>query len=142
MSRWAVRAFAGVLLLAVVAPPLRDPPADSFPLSTYPMFSHPRATVAPLQLALAVESDGSTRRLPPQVVSGSSEIIHAASTLLRAVNRGDAEVLCLEIVARLADDDPAVAVELRTEEYDVVAWFDDDREPRSSTVNARCEVGS
>ena len=140
MGRWAVRVFAVALLVAVLAPPLRRPPNDSFPLSTYPMFSHPRDEVTPLQLTVAIAPDGTERRLPPRIVSGTTEIIHAASTMRRAIDEGDADGLCAEIVDRLGSETPGTRVEIRTQTYDVVGWFDGDRAPRSTTVHARCEV--
>ena len=140
MGRWAVRVFALALLAAVLAPPLRRPSADSFPLSTYPMFSHPRDEVTPLQLSVAIAPDGSHRRLPPRIVSGTSEIIHAAATMRRAIDSGDAAGLCAEIVDRLGSEPAGTRVEIRTETYDVVGWFDGDRAPRSTTVHARCQV--
>lgn len=142
------RAFSyvvGVALIgAVLMPPLRDPPRDSFPLSTYPMFSSKRER-AVLDHAVGIDAAGASRPLPPGAVA-SGEVMQAAMTLRRAARGGRAtsERLCGEIAERLtgiAHLDDIERVQIISALYDPVAYFAvDDPKPLKSKVRAECEV--
>ena len=131
------RAAPYLVALIVLAPALRDPVNDSYPLSTYPMFADERPDVANLPTVVGVDSEGSVHRLSPQLISGSDEVILAAATVADAIDSGDADVLCAEVADRVA---AATYVELivRTEVVDVVAHIADGTDPLSINEHARC----
>ncbi|MDH3606542.1 MAG: hypothetical protein OER12_06070, partial [Acidimicrobiia bacterium] len=59
-----------------------------------------------------------------------------AATVSRAISRGEAEDLCREVLTNV----PAAAViEIVTETYDVIAYFDESEEPLQRIVHARCQ---
>ncbi|HEX7097509.1 MAG TPA: hypothetical protein VF183_16615 [Acidimicrobiales bacterium] len=126
-----------VAIVAVALPAFTD--RDSFPLSNYPMFSYDRGRVASFDTALGVLADGSTERLSPRLIGGGYEVIHAAQTVSKAIRAGDAEGLCAEIAARAAGDD-FVAIQVVTERYDTIRWFEGDETPIDRRVHATCEV--
>jgi hypothetical protein len=139
MRRWTAYAAAAIASVAVLAPAVRD--RDGFPLSTYPMFSYDRGRVADIDTAVGIDRDGRTRRLSPELIAGGSEVIHAAATVSKSISRGDSLELCGEIAARARERDFA-SIEVVTERYDVIDWFDGDEQPINVTVHAHCEVGS
>jgi len=130
--------------LAVASPALRPGPSDGFPLSTYPMFTSDRGSRVSIGTAVAVDAAGGIRRLDPHAVGGGDEVMLAASTVRIAIDGGprSAGRLCEEIAARLAGDDGARHVEVRTEVHDALAWFNGEREPLETTTHARCAVAS
>lgn len=130
----------GITIVAVVAvalPGFTD--RDSFPLSNYPMFSYDRGRVTAFDTAVGVRADGSTERLSPQLIGGGYEVIHAAQTVTKAIRAGDAASLCTEIAARAAGEAYAT-IEVVTERYDTVGWFEGDETPIDRRVHASCEV--
>lgn len=145
MTREALFAivFSGAMIFAVVSPAFRDPPADSFPLSDYPMFSHGRPSpMFTLTHALGVDSGGRLTPLEPLVSSGNREVLQSMVTLEHGVHHG-APRFCEEIAARVAADDDldgVVSVELATDTWDTVAYFDEDAPSQEHRVHARCEV--
>lgn len=94
-------ALCGVTL----APLVRAPDADSFPLSTYPMFAVPRARVQAVDYAVGVTATGATRTLTPALV-GSTEVLQAHAVLARAIHGPPSAraALCAAIAARVAGD--------------------------------------
>lgn len=141
---WAL-SFSVVLLGAVLSPLARDPPRDDFPLSNYPMFSRRKDTgdVA-VGHVVAIDGEGRGRPVPPRLV-GSEEVMQAHETIRHAIRRGRADVLCEAVAERVAEAGPswadAVRIEVRTDRFDALAYFDGDRKPRSGRVHARCRVG-
>ena len=129
--------FAAVLVLLVAAPVLRSPANDSFPLSTYPMFSLARPVETTVSSAVAYDAADTRLTLSPRVVGGTGEVIQAAGTVVQAINAGTPDALCREVLARAPTG--VVAIEIVTETYDVVAYFDGDEDPVQRTVHARCE---
>ena len=115
---------------------------DGFPLSTYPMFAAARDRDVTVATAVGVDGAGAVHRLDPVTIGGTGEVMQAAETVGLAVRAGEPELsrLCAEIVGRLAGDGHLVAVEIRSESHDAVAWFDGDRDPAASVTHARCEV--
>jgi hypothetical protein len=126
---------------AVLWPVVRRPPQDSFPLSTYPMFSFPLEPVAEVDLVVGVDAAGGDVRLSPESIAGTDEVIQAGGAVARAVAGGgdDPMTFCRRVADRLVGDDPVV-VEVRTDVYDAIGWFRGAREPLERTVHARCEV--
>jgi hypothetical protein len=115
---------------------------DSYPHSTYPMFSSRRGAATAVDTAVAVGADDQVWRLDPARLAATDEVILAAATVSRHVGAGTSEVLCDEIAGRVATDGPsgAIAVEVVTERFDAVAWFRGERTPLDRVVHARCEV--
>lgn len=140
-------ALAAVMLGSLLAPLLRVPPRDSFPLSTYPMFSyaHQGQTLS-LELAVAVLADGSRVAVPPRLI-GTEEVMLARKLVRHAVARNQATSFCQSIAARLrAAPDPRLgvvkAIEVRTERFDVFDYFLKPASERAhdGTVHASCPV--
>lgn len=135
--------FSAAMVAAVVSPVLRDPPADSFPLSDYPMFSHGRPSpMFTLTHALGIDAEEERTPLEPLVSSGNREVLQSMVTIEQGVHHG-APRFCEEIATRVAADhdlDDVVAVELVTDTWDTVAYFDAAAPSQHHEVHARCEV--
>ena len=109
---------------AVLAPAVRAPDNDGFPLSTYPMFAAPRSRELTMASARGVTRDDRPRTLSPAHV-GTGEVMQAFATIQRAAAAGPDErsALCAAIAARVAGDTAladVVAVELVSGTYDAV----------------------
>lgn len=138
----------GVLLAAIAAvlvPPLWPPPADSYPLSTYPMFSIDRGAVSAVATVVGVDGAGEEQRLSPGLIGGTDEPMLAVATAGRAARGTPVEQrrLCEQVAGRVARSgrDELVAVRLQVEEHDSVAHVTGDEvAPRSVRVLATCEV--
>ena len=134
------------VVVAMLGPPLRGIDRDSYPLSTYPMFSHDRGRTSRVATVVGYDEAGSLHRLSPHLVGGSDEVMLAVETAGKAVARGPeaTEELCEQVAARVATDrdlDDLTTVAVIVEEHDAVAWFAErDREPRSVDERATCEV--
>ena len=126
-----VAAVVGVL---GVVPVVLD--RDSYPISTYPMFSHRRTTTETVDTAILVEA-GQVRRLSPSTIAATDEVILAAATVSNAIAGGTADVLCAEIAARV---DPPGEIQVVTEQFDSVRWYEGDKEPLMRVVHASCTV--
>ncbi|MGK4006456.1 hypothetical protein WMF31_27805 [Sorangium sp. So ce1036] len=145
----ARRAYAygvtAAMLLLMLAPLFRRPPVDSFPLSTYPMFSRGRRGASTtVERAVGVDSRGKRRPLPPRLV-GSEEVLQAKATLANGIRQGPraTRALCRSIAARVAEQDgfaDLVAVEIRTDTFDAVAFFEGHETPTDAKRHARCKV--
>jgi len=61
---------SGCAVVLVFSPVLRPSQRDSYPLSTYPMFSYERGRESALPTAVGVTADGTIRRLSPELISG------------------------------------------------------------------------
>lgn len=130
---------------AVLGPPLWPPPADSYPLSTYPMFSIDRGAVSQVATVVGVDEAGEEARLTPGLIGGTDEPMLAVATASRAARGTPAEQrrLCEQVAGRVARSgrDEVVAVRLQVEVHDSVAHVTGDEvEPRSVRVLATCEV--
>jgi hypothetical protein len=136
-----VRGWVAVIVVVVVigfVPVMLD--RDSYPLSTYPMFSTRRTAVSTVNTAVAV-GDG-VDRLSPELIAATDEVIQAAATVSDAIARGETDALCEDIAARVATGGPtgATAIEVVSERFDAVAWYDGNRQPLGRVVHARCPV--
>src|SRR4051812_27940031 len=139
---WRVRAWlaAGLAVVVVGAVPfLLD--RDSFPLSTFPMFAADIDRTQSVDTAVAVGGDGTAIRLTPAEIGGTTVVNQAANVVTTAIVGGRAGELCAAIAARLDGRPAAVAVEVVTERYDAVRWFDGQHTPVERVVHARCPVG-
>ncbi len=138
MRRRVASVVSLVAVAAVLSPALHE--RDSYPLSTYPMFSYDRGRVATIDTAVGYDTAGARERLSPTLIAGGIEVIHAAVTVTVAIERGDTDALCREIAARARSRDEFVRIEVVSETHDVIAYFDGDDEPTSVVVHASCEV--
>jgi hypothetical protein len=139
------RAWAYVVsvtaLALVFSPVLRPSQRDSYPLSTYPMFSYNRDRESALPTAVGVTFEGQVRRLSPELISGGYEPVRAFATVEASIDNGDTAELCEEIAERTVKSrDDLVAIEVVTEVHDVVAWFEGHKEPSQRIVHARCPL--
>jgi hypothetical protein len=137
------RAWTAVVLVVAltgVVPLALD--RDSFPLSTFPMFSADIDSTQSIATAVGVAADSSTVRLEPEVIAATTIVNQAVTVVADAIASGRADRLCADIAGRVRAGGPsdAVAVEVVTEAYDAPEWFDGDRQPVSRKVHARCEV--
>ncbi len=130
------------LALAIVWPLTRDRRWDSFPISSYPMFSRgDLGTVNQLAHVLLVRSDGTRTPATPSMV-GSPEPMIAMSIVRAHVDRGTAAELCRAVAERARATD-AVAVEVVTSVFDSRRYFSaspEARAPLERAVASRCEV--
>jgi len=138
---------SALLLGAVAMPAFRDPfDADSYPLSTYPMFANRRGRTNSVTSAVAISPQGEVK-VPPEYVA-NAETMQAFRTLSSAVRAGGerAEALCRTIAGRLRDaSEPELAraerVELISETVDAIDYLAGRAKPRDRRVHVRCPVG-
>jgi hypothetical protein len=136
---WRAWAAAGLAVVVVGAVPfVLD--RDSFPLSTFPMFAADIDRTQSIDTAVGMAADGTTIRLTPAEIGGTTVVNQAASVVTTAIVGGRADELCATIAARLMSGAGPVAVEVVTERYDAVRWFNGDRTPVDRVVHARCAV--
>ena len=138
---WAYGISVAALAL-VFSPVLRPSQRDSYPLSTYPMFSYDRGRESALPTAVGVTGAGEIRRLSPALISGGYEPVRAFATVEASIANGDTPELCREIAQRTARAraKDVVAIEVVTEVHDVIAWFEGQKEPSQRIVHARCAL--
>jgi hypothetical protein len=147
MERLRAYLISAALLAAMLEPAFRpDPERDSYPFSTYPMFTHRRGRTNSVSAAIAVRADGSEARVPPSYVA-NAETMQAFYTIARAVNHGgeEARVLCESIAQRLRAETSgelahAVRVELISESVDAIDYLAGRQKPFDRRVHARCPV--
>lgn len=138
---WAY-AFSAALAVAVLWPVFGSSQADSFPFSTYPMFSGRRSAEVSIAHVIAVDAAGNVDPLPPEAL-GSDEVIQAFETVRQALRQGDASVaaLCADAADWARDHrEDAVSIAVVTDTFDGVAYFDGETQPSDSQVHHSCEV--
>lgn len=140
LDRRVAAALMALLALAVVSPALRGA-SDSYPLSTYPMFSGAIDSSVELTLAVGLDGRGDRVELSPRLIADTDEVIVAGGTLRIAVREGRADAQCAEIAERVA---AAGRIEIErvavvSDEVDAVAWYAGDRSA-TTTVLAECTV--
>lgn len=139
-------AYAGVLLViaAMLWPVLREPPRDSYPLSTYPMFSTTRERLSAVATVVGLTAKGDRVRLGPRLVGGTDEVMLAVRTASLAVAAGEGRVisLCEQVSKRVRDagSTDLVTIEVVTETYDAVDHLTHGAPALSVSVHATCEV--
>ncbi|MBC8067484.1 MAG: hypothetical protein IAG13_04050 [Deltaproteobacteria bacterium] len=136
-------ACVSVVMLALVAWPMVRG-RDGFPLSNYPMFSKPRAREAVVRHAVGITSDGRSRPLPPATL-GTDEVMQASqSASLASKSPARAAEMCTRIAAELLRRGESFAdiaeVELRTDRFDTISYWQGERTPSGGETHARCEV--
>ena len=144
--------WMGLVVSAVVAalflePAFRDPSEDSFPLSTFPMFSAAKRDPAlVITQVLAVAPDGTRKPLPPELATGNLEVIQALQMIRNEVygGRKRAAKFCREVAGRVRDaPEPwrsATTIEIARSHFDTVAYFETGAEPVTRKVLNTCPV--
>lgn len=140
--KWAAAALTLVVAALLLSPVVRTPPVDSFPLSTFPMFSNLIEPVVDIDFVVGIDESGGTVTLDPETIAGTDEIIVAGSIVRQAVRGGTTALalLCAEVAVRAAERDGIVAIEVRTDRVDAIGWYSGKREPLSSITQHRCAV--
>lgn len=135
-----------VVLAAVGWPAFGDFRDDDYPLSTYPMFARPRARVADVTSALAIQASGASEPVPPSYIA-NAEAMQAVATLRATVAQGPAasRALCDAIASRIGSSNDAelraaVRVELVTGRVDTIDFLGGRATPRARRLHARCDV--
>lgn len=105
MTRWRAALISIGLCGAALAPVVRAPDDDGFPLSTYPMFAAPRPAELTMAWARGVAAGGAPRTLAPRHL-GTGEVMQAFATAQRAAGGGPraTAALCEAIAGRVAHD--------------------------------------
>jgi hypothetical protein len=126
LGRRVLAYVLGLGMPLAVLSPLFSGAADSFPLSTYPMFARSRGQPT-LYTAVARTASGREERLPPPLL-GSKEVLQAKVLLQRSVEAGPEALaqLCQETAARVAAarefaETSSVAIVAR--QYDPLDYF-------------------
>lgn len=145
---WLGAAVSLALTGLVGWPALLDPSEDSFPLSTYPMFSHARTDPSlVLTQALAVMPDETRKPLPPKLSSGNEEVIQSMRIIADNTHGGSkrAEQFCRDIASRVRATNRSpwsetVAIELARTHFDTVAYFEEAPVPLDRRILHRCPI--
>jgi hypothetical protein len=137
--------FSALVVAATIGPALRDPPRDSFPLSTFPMFSSVRKQ-AWLHVIVGFDAQDNEHKIPPSLVA-NIEVMQAAETIRIAVRRKRPKLLCEQVAARVAEDPDfaqIVRLEVQSRRFDPRTYFveADGKTPLKLRRRARCEIPS
>ncbi len=137
-------AISIALVGAVLSPMIGEVPKDSFPLSTFPMFSHKRPATVEIDHVVAIDDNHDVHVVPPQLVAGS-EVLQTKAAIAHAVNRGKQarRKLCRDVAARLAQDDDyrrIKRVEVRRDRFNVARYFSESKKPLHTQVFVRCSL--
>lgn len=129
------------VVVALAAPVVAD--RDSFPLSTYPMYSRARSGESTIVTARGLESDGSSRELTPTLIGDSDDPLIVVGRLRAALSAGRGGVRCAEIAERVAGRDAfdgVDVIEIVSERHDTVARTLGEDSLLEREVRATCEV--
>ena len=141
------RAFAlvfSVLALGAVLSRLARTTTTPFPLSTYPMFSHPRprTLVVTRMRSGSIIEDAHSRSRPRWAPRPAGAPVHPGDAESRGAARGTSRVRSDRSARRGRDElEHVLHVELSTDAFDAVAYFAEGATtPSSRDVHARCDV--
>ncbi len=141
-------ALVSVLVLGGTATPfgasLDD---DSFPFSTFPMFSTPRIDDRmALTRAVGIDATGARHALHPRYI-GTEEVVAAGEILAQTAARGveASMALCHGIAERVAQSNDAelrtvTSIWIATFEYRSLAFLAEHATPTLLSLHAHCEV--
>ena len=135
--------WGGGLVLLSLWPAVREPRVDSYPLSTYPMFSSERGQPLIHQVVF-VDRAGQRVPLPPRLVA-NGETLQAAASIERAADEGRAALwtLCRKVAEQVRLEDEftsARSIEIRSVRYDPIGYFEHGKQPLESKRLERCRV--
>lgn len=146
--RVAPALFSVAMVTAVAWPATWNPPRDSFPLSSYPMFARDvsEAKQALLVRAVGIDAKGRALVMPPDIVA-NGEVMQAFATLRQAVERGPVatQALCEQLAKRItAQQAPPwqaiSSIEIGTYRYDPIDYFVHQALPQRMAVHGSCHV--
>jgi hypothetical protein len=139
---WWTLATSLVIVLMVV-PVVVD--RDSFPLSTYPMYSSARSGDVTIPTAVGVDQRGAEHRLTLQVIGASDDPLIVAGELRTAIRQNRADERCQAIAERASSslgELDLVRIEVVMERHDVVAQVAGEPSLLERTVHAECSPGA
>lgn len=115
---------------------------DSYPVSTYPMYSRARGSEVGFVIATGVDVTGQQQRLSLTLIGASDDPLIVAGELRAAVAGGRAGQRCDQIADRVRRMGGAgiVSVEVVTERHDVIDRTAGRRSLVDRTLHARCPV--
>lgn len=122
MHRRGRALVTGLVVGALVSPVVLD--ADSFPLSTYPMYSRVRGDEVTFVTAYGLDEEERSHRLSLGAIGDSDDPLIVAGELRAAISAGRAQERCDEIARRApasVDGHDLVALEIVDERHDVLA---------------------
>lgn len=125
------------VVVAVASPAVRQ--RDSYPLSTYPVYASARPGVDEIHTAVGVTDDGRRVRLSLPMIGDSDDPLIVEDRVADAVAARRTDRLCLAIAGR-ARGAGLTAIEVATEQVDLVATAADGAPPLARTVHATCPV--
>ncbi len=144
---WMGLIVSGVTAALLLTPAFRDPSEDSFPLSTFPMFSAAkRDPDLVITQVLAVAPDGTRRPLPPELATGNVEVIQALQMVRNEVYGGRERLtkFCSGVATRLRNaPEPwrsTRTVEIARSHFDTVDYFETGPKPVTRKVLKTCPV--
>ncbi len=145
---WIGTAVSLVITALVLSPAFGDPSEDSFPLSTYPMFSRPKPDPSlVLTQVLAVFPNGDRKPVPPKLAAGNEEVIQAMRMIALETYGGEerAKSFCRDVADRIGRSSgspwkEATGVEIVRSHFDTVAYFEEAPEPLRRRTLKRCLV--
>lgn len=144
MSRLRAYGLSAALLAVIAWPATWDYGEDSFPLSPYPMFAKPRAEVARVYTVLGVDALGTRHPLSPALIGDSTWVNLAAHRVQNAIVAGDdaTRALCRDVAERVANEGASelLTLEVVSESFHTVAYFQGQTRPHRRRVHAACEV--
>jgi hypothetical protein len=123
---------------AIVFPVVAD--RDSFPLSTYPMYSRVRSNEVAFATANGLDASGGRHRLSLSIIGASDDPLIVAGELRAAIAEGRANDRCASIASRASGEDGLVAVEVVIERHDVVALATGRPSLVDRRVHEHCEI--
>lgn len=138
-----VRGYAVTLsAAAAVLWPLLSGSADSFPLSTYPMFAGARGQPT-LHAVLGATAAGDRSSLPAELVA-SGEVLQTKVLIQRTVAQGPGAMaqLCRRTAARVSAEGLTGLsfVDIVRRRYDPLDYFENGRLPLEESLLFRCPV--
>ena len=135
------RVAVTLVLIAMLAPALTN--RDSFPFSTYPMYSRTRGDVVAVATANGITADGDSFRLSLDAIGDIDDPL-IVETLVRDAIRGGPQAtaaLCRDIAARVVSPDTDFdQIAVVTERHDVVAHASGRASLDSRDTHATCPV--
>jgi hypothetical protein len=146
-ARWRLYGYAVIVVIlgATVYPVSWPLGRDSFPLSSYPMFSRRLPTAGmTVQYAIGVDAGGGRHHLAPELIA-NDEVLQARAVLAHAVGRGRAGVdaLCTHIAGRVARTKRlrhVIEVRIVTGNHDAVAYLTGRDRVGKERLHGRCPI--
>ena len=134
-----------LVAVSVAVPMTWEPGRDSFPVSSYPMFSARRGDADVVLVVAGIDAGGGQLDVLPTEATGHRQLTQAVRALDEAVDDGGDRParLCAEVAAWAEDHERTDGdVVIATVHYEAVAFLlDGQRTPEIEQVHARCEVG-